>query len=413
MRIRLSVGFTGFVITAALTWLGGGAPSGQSAPVRIASPADLVLQPVPSSSGEGAAKVEFEFGAGIVRTMVSINGEPLIQLPATAKTLTFYPCTANLRDLPGDRVPVLYEAFDKAGTRVGDDILYLTLGPDTTKPTVRIVSPKNNSFVGPGEAVDVVVAGEESRSAPTWQTGVRRLNLADPVNVQTSETPGGPYACDLKKWTKEHTFRYVVPRNARGGDSIALTGAAEDWAKNIGFAPIDLVVQEGYAGIWTTKGRFVGRNTELPFMMETTFSFKLNPHSGTVECGTASQPYCGSGRVTFDAGHAGQCQVLRTPSSGVFKIRVGGWRQGDQLTGLTLVATERTRAEYRFFCPGGQSNEGGLADAPVGSILPEGITIAIPLRDSTKVVKHESSITRGSGFELDHQVEIYAPRQNR
>ena len=45
---------------------------------------------------------------------------------------------------------------------------------------------------------------------------------------------------------------------------------------------------------------------------------------------------------------------------------------------------------------------------PVGSILPEGITIVIPLRDHTTTTKHESGQA-----EVDHPVEIYAPRQNR
>jgi hypothetical protein len=42
-------------------------------------------------------------------------------------------------------------------------------------------------------------------------------------------------------------------------------------------------------------------------------------------------------------------------------------------------------------------------------IVPEGITIAIPLRGHTTVTKHEST----SGYELDHKVELIHPRQNR
>jgi hypothetical protein len=65
---------------------------------------------------------------------------------------------------------------------------------------------------------------------------------------------------------------------------------------------------------------------------------------------------------------------------------------------------------YRFDCPKGRGDQPGALDVPVGSILPEGITIAIPQRDHTTTTKSETSRI---GYELNHKVEIYAPRQNR
>jgi hypothetical protein len=70
---------------------------------------------------------------------------------------------------------------------------------------------------------------------------------------------------------------------------------------------------------------------------------------------------------------------------------------------------ENVDNRYRKDCPGGTSfDHTGLF--AVGPILPEGITIAIPLRDHTTVTKRESI---PSGFDVDHKVELYPPRQNR
>ena len=414
---RVSIGLTALIIAATPIVSGGGQTTGQAtgqgATVRVVSPQDFILQPAPGSDS-GVAEVVFEFESGVARTLLSANAQqPPFPLSATSKTLHFGVCGAGGTDLPGEQIPMTYEAFNAAGSRVGAGRWVFFLGPDMSKPDVRIVSPKNRTLVGPGEAIEVVVAGKEGRSAPTWQTGIRRLTLVDPTHDPQYSDQSPALACDKKHWTKEYHFRYVVPRDAPAGQIINLKAAAEDGAKNIAFASIDLIVQTGFAVVWTTKGRFVGRDTELTHAVEAVFSFTLNPRSGAVECGTATQPYCGSARINFDPGRAGQCSVLRTPSSNVYKIRVGGMRQGNQLKFLSFLKTENARAEYRFACPGGQSNEAGFVDAPDGSIEPEGITIAIPLRDHTTVVKHESAITRGRGFELDHQVELYAPRQNR
>jgi hypothetical protein len=279
---------------------------------------------------------------------------------------------------------------------------------------VRIVSPKNKRLVGPGETIDIVVAGEESKSAPTWQTGMRRLKLVDPaLNEQTSpELPDE--TCDSKHWTQDYHFHYTVPRNAESGQIISLTAGAEDWAKNIGFASVDLIVQTGFAGSWTTKGRIAKADAEIDFAIEALFTFTLNPRTGAIECGNKDQPYCGSASVTFEPGRAkgadGWCVMTRTPSFSVFKIRAAGLRRGNDLTYLTIQPRDMVPIGYRFDCPKGRGDQPGALDVPVGSILPEGITIAIPQRDHTTTTKSETSRI---GYELNHKVEIYAPRQNR
>jgi hypothetical protein len=93
-----------------------------------------------------------------------------------------------------------------------------------------IISPKPNSFVGQGETVEIVVAGEESKPASTWQTGIRRLTLVEPapaMNIQNSDETATS-VCDGKQWTRQHSFRYVVPRDAQSGRVLTLKAAAED-----------------------------------------------------------------------------------------------------------------------------------------------------------------------------------------
>ncbi|PYS30123.1 MAG: hypothetical protein DMF75_16395, partial [Acidobacteria bacterium] len=66
---------------------------------------------------------------------------------------------------------------------------------------------------------------------------------------------------------------------------------------------------------------------------------------------------------------------------------------------------------YRKDCPGTEPTFDWTGLFAVGPILPEGITIAMPLMSShTTVTKHESS---RSGFDLNHKVELYLPRENR
>ena len=166
-------------------------------------------------------------------------------------------------------------------------------------------SRRNRILVGQGETVEIVVAGEESKPASTWQTGIRRLTLVEPgpaMNIQNSDETATS-VCDGKQWTRQHSFRYVVPRDAQSGQVLTLKAAAEDGAKNIGFATLDLIVQQGYAGLWTTKGRDKTDQREETWTIKAAFSFTFRS-TGAVECGTASRPYCGSASVTFDQGRA-------------------------------------------------------------------------------------------------------------
>ncbi len=274
-----------------------------------------------------------------------------------------------------------------------------------------IISPKPNSFVGQGETVEIVVAGEESKPASTWQTGIRHLTLVEPasaMNIQNSDETATS-VCDGKQWTRQHSFRYVVPRDAQSGRVLTLKAAAEDGAKNIGFATLDLIVQQGYAGLWTTKGRDKTDQREETWTIKAAFSFTFRS-TGAVECGTASRPYCGSASVTFDQGRAKDCVWTRTPSFvGGIKIRVTGIRKGNELTHLSFQKIETVPVGYHWNCPTYQSDSGGDVDVALGSIWPEGITIALPLRDHTTVNKHESLVGL---TDVDHHMEIYAPRQN-
>jgi len=410
---RVSLGVVVLTLVAALIGSGGSQAGSQANMVRVVSPADLVLQPTDPDTG--IARLEFEFGPAV--SYVTLQDQPPpIKLSATAKTLSWGVCgLGERRLLPGDKVPLHYDAFDSAGAKIGSGSWEFTIGPDKTKPTARIVSPKNNSFVGPGESVEVVVAGEESKSAPTWQTGIHRLTLVDAAAYLEKSDESPPSACAAKQWTKQYPFRYVVPRDATSGQIITLKAAAEDGAKNIGFSSqLNLIVQKGYAGLWTTKGSFKTNGTELTYTIEAVFSFTLNLRSGAVECGTKSEPYCGSANITFDPGHAKDCVVTRTPSFSVFKIMASGVLKGKELTMLTIrISGPLPATGYRFDCQGKRFDTPGRIDVPVGSIWEEGITIAIPLRDNTTITKHESHVISGGSADVDHHVEIYAPQQNR
>jgi hypothetical protein len=411
--LRVSLGVVVLTFVAALIGSGGSQAGSQANMVRVVSPADLVLQPTDPDTG--MVHLEFEFGPAVSYVML-LDEPPPIKLPATAKTLNWGVCgLGERRLLPGDKVPLRYDAFDSSGTKIGSGSWEFTIGPDKTKPTVRIVSPKNNSFVGQGETVEIVVAGEESKSASTWQTGIRRLTLVEPapaMNIQNSDEKVSSI-CGATQWTKQHHFRYMVPRDAQNGQVFTLKAAAEDGAKNIAFESLNLIVQQGYAGLWTMKVHEKTDQREATYTVEAAFSFTFRS-TGAVECGTASHPYCGGATVTYDQGSAkasdgGHCVVTYTPSfvSGV-KIMVHGMRKGNQLTFLSFHKIERVPLSEHLVCPKITYDEPLDVSVP-GSILPEGITIALPLRDHTTVNKHESLVGL---IDIDHHVEIYAPRQN-
>lgn len=102
--------------------------------------------------------------------------------------------------------------------------------------------------------------------------------------------------------------------------------------------------------------------------------------------------------------------VTRTPSLvGGVKIMVHGIRKGNELSFLSFHKIELVPISEHYVCPKITYDEPGDVRMP-GSILPEGITIALPLRDHTTVTKHESLVGL---IDIDHHVEIYAPRQNR
>jgi hypothetical protein len=224
------------------------------------------------------------------------------------------------------------------------------------------------------------------------------------------ETPTS--VCDSKQWTRQHRFRYVVPRDAASGESLTLKAAAEDGAKNVSFATLSLVVQKEFGGVWTTHGHFTGpQKTEFTYTVAAAFSFTLTD-SGMVVCGTKSMPHCGNAKITFDPGQSKGCIVSRTPASTLFRIGVSGARKGNELAGLTFQPREAIPVGYHFDCPGRLFDTGGSIDLPIGSMGPDGVTIALPVRDHTTAMKHESMLHRGGNVDVDHSVEIYAPRKN-
>ena len=395
---------------------GGGRVSSQSAAVRVVSPADLVLQPLDRG---GVSDIQFEFSGGATRVSLLVRDQsPAFQVSSTGPALRISPCGAGGSDLPNEQIPITFEALNSAGARVGAGRWVFKLGPDTTMPEIHIVSPQadKSRLVVPGETVEIVVAGEEIRAARSWQSGIHRLRLVDQGSkAQVAENLQGPLPCDAKQWKKESRFRYVVPRDARAGQLISLTAEVEDWAKNITSTRVDLVVLAGFGGIWTTKGRYVGRDVDLPFDVEAVFSFTLNDRSGAITCATsATQPSCGSARITYYPGRVKQCNATYSREGHVFPINVNGMRDGNRIMGLQIQRVGPSDAPVRilFTCPRGSSDPGGATYEVVGSIE-SGLYVTIPIRDTTTTVKHESVITRATGFELDHHVELYPPRQNR
>lgn len=287
---RVSLGVVVLTFVAALIGSGGSQAGSQANLVRVVSPADFIIQP--NDPNGSTVKLDFEFDKSVSYVMLTSFDPHPFKLFATSKTLTWGPCgpgAPNLR--PGDKVPMYYDAFDSGGAKIGSGSWEFTIGPDTTKPTVRIVSPKNNSFVGQGETVEIVVAGEESKSATTWQTGIRRLTLVEPapaMNIQNSDEKVSSL-CDETQWTKQHSFRYTVPRDAQSGQVLTLKAAAEDGAKNIAFESLNLIVQQGYAGLWTMKVHEKTNQREAYYTVEAAFSFTFRS-TGAVECGTAGLP---------------------------------------------------------------------------------------------------------------------------
>jgi hypothetical protein len=406
------------IVTASLIGSARSPASGQANLVRVVSPADLVLKPV--DVGKSTTQVEVEYDPRIARVEFESTAQAKFTVVATNKRFTFSVCGIGESDAPDHRLTLLpYEAFDAAGKTLGvGNLGVFSLGPDMTKPEVRIVSPKNGTLVSPGEAVDIVVAGEESKTATTWQTGMRRLTLVDPaLNQQTS--PETPYKSLRRKTVdKRASFSLRGPHDAQPG-LISLTAGAEDWAKNIGFATLDLTCLPAgrTGGIWTVEGRLANPNFESTFVIYAAFSFTFNKYTHAVECGTLTTRYCGTARVSFLPGrekkvNGGWCEVKRVPASRVFKIVAHGIQKGEELTMFNIQPAEPVPIGYHEDCGDGKIlDSAGELGTTIGSILPEGITIALPLLGGhTTVNKHE---TNRVGLNLTHKVELYQPRLNR
>ena len=174
-HVRLGIPVCLAILSVAATLIGSGGRqvSGQANLVRVVSPADLVLQP--RDPVTGTVKVDFEYDPRVAYVMLSAGAKDAPHnLSATEKSLHSGLCGLFL-DLPGD---LRYDAFDSASARIGKGTWDFQIGTDTTKPSVRIVSPKNGTMVAPGDTIEIVVAGEQSQTATTC---LRRLTLVDPA----------------------------------------------------------------------------------------------------------------------------------------------------------------------------------------------------------------------------------------
>src|SRR5207302_209775 len=113
---------------------------GQGALITVADPADYVVQPGGADTGPGEARVAIAFDPAVESFSVSIYGSPPNTGAAAAANPGFFinPCQFEQSDLPGADVPVDYEAFDAGGAKIGAGRWLFTLGPDQSKPAVRV-----------------------------------------------------------------------------------------------------------------------------------------------------------------------------------------------------------------------------------------------------------------------------------
>lgn len=182
-------------------------------------------------------------GNGDVDVLASMGGNTrLVRYPLAAgqelvaDELDFNPCVhPGGSDLPGTLAEFSVNIFRTGDTVAAHEKIATTLGPDTTKPVVTIISePHDGSRVEPGDEIVLDAQALEQRDGPTWQEGLNSFKLIARPGGQVGDlirsTAGSPQPCDSKQWTLELQATYTVPDDAPA--VIKICGEALDFAGN-------------------------------------------------------------------------------------------------------------------------------------------------------------------------------------
>ena len=113
----------------------------------------------------------------------------------------------------------------------------VTLGSDTSNPTVKVIStPARGTKVRTGDKINLKVTANEQYFGGSWQTGVKVIQItAEPGGLVKDPwvNPSNlPKACDDKTWEQKDEATYTVPENPP--PIIKICVIAEDYAGNQG-----------------------------------------------------------------------------------------------------------------------------------------------------------------------------------
>ncbi len=148
--------------------------------------------------------------------------------PAHSQEFLYDPCYYfPSSDLPGAK----FRFFVSTTSTV------VTLGNDTSDPTVKVIStPARGTKVRAGDKINLKVTANEQRSGGSWQTGVKVIQItAEPGGLVKDPwvNPSNlPKACDDKTWEQKDEATYTVPKNPPL--IIKICVIAEDYAGNQG-----------------------------------------------------------------------------------------------------------------------------------------------------------------------------------
>ena len=148
--------------------------------------------------------------------------------PAHSQEFVYNPCYYWYgSDLPGAK-------FRFFVSTTSTDV---TLGNDTSDPTVKVIStPARGTKVRTGDKINLKVTANEQRSGGSWQTGVKVIQItAEPGGLVKDPwvNPSNlPKACDDKTWEQKDEATYTVPKDPP--PIIKICVIAEDYAGNQG-----------------------------------------------------------------------------------------------------------------------------------------------------------------------------------
>ncbi len=266
-------------------------------------------------------------------------------------------------DLPGTKVVAKGTLFSmgpkedyQSGHKTSYEGIY-TLGNDTSKPTVHVVStPERGSLVKAGDKITLDVNAREEKQGQSVQTGVRRIWLeAKPEGLNKPDewiNPSRlPKPCDQKTWEKDFQATYTVPKNPP--PIIEICSYADDYADNEGFNCAYFATGE-----WRGTLREVAQGNLYNETVTVLFSFNEEP-DGTIK---------GAGRVKVESKQQSwnDCEVTRkliTPQPLLFPI--SGRRVGDEFH-LELPTDYRLRLRVNTDCPPPKTSGTGTATRSLG-----------------------------------------------